>query len=373
MGSTISAAVGTRNGGAVMPNTPKDLDTVTALFDTIPSAQGGTAGGGAWPGDRNSLIAKVTVQIIRFQTINKRPVVDGVIDPGGGTLRTMNQLSSASGPGSLSASVAPAPNQLPEAMAQGISVVDVNQMPGLKPFQPVVVNAVYTRKLVRVDNCSINWFGVVVPAGSQGQGSMPHVNFTPSPWQGGYQDPGYDSFATWAGLWNDYTSVIGGQMAASGANQILVIPFYRNSQANAMGDFLDNWRDVVAAVITAALNDIDPFLLRDTFTFDPIVTSSFSNGWVAHQHFNSKGNGAAAATKTLFDLDGVAGGSNWVPTNGVIYRNRQAPGSGNPMGNVWYVGGRWGSRFVPLYGGNMNTHACCRNHLLYHGLFLNCR
>jgi len=373
MGSSITAAVGIRNGGAVMPNTPQDMATITALFDTISPDNAGTAGISSWAGDRNTLIAQLTAQITMFQQKNNRPVVDGVIDPGGGTLRTMNQLSSGPVNTGFSASVAPPPNQLSEVVSRGMPVVDVNTMPGLGPLQPATVNPTFIRKLVRVDNCSIKWFAVVIPVDCQGQGSMPHLNFTPTPWQGGYQDPGYDSFESWAQLWDDYTWEIGGQMTASGADQILVIPFYRNSQSKAMGDFLDNWHDVVAAVITAALNDLDPFMLRDTFTFDQIVTSSFSNGWVAHQHFNQKGNGSAAATRVLFDLDGVAGGSNWVPANGVIYRNRPSPAGGNPVGNIWYVGGRWSSKFAAMYGGNMNTHACCRNHLLYHGLFLKCR
>jgi hypothetical protein len=245
-------------------------------------------------------------------------------------------------------------------------------MPGFRPIQPLVANASYTRKLVRVEGCSINWFGVVVPTACKGQGSIPHINFTPTPEQGHYYDPGYDAFTSWAQLWDDYTSVIGGQVAASGVDQILVLPFYKNGQQRNLGDFLINWRNAVAEAITAALISIDPFMLRDTFTYDQIVSSSFSNGWVAHQGFNTQAAGAASATTILFDLDGVAGGSNWRPPNGVIYQNRQSPVNNNPAGMVWYVGGRWGDKFPPLYGGQLNTHAACRNHLLYHGLFTYC-
>jgi len=56
---------------------------------------------------------------------------------------------------------------------------------------------------------------------------------------------------------------------------------------------------------------------------------------------------------------------------GVIYLNRSAPGRLNPVDRNWYVGGRW-QRFAPFYGGNLNTHACCRNHLLYHAVWDNC-
>jgi hypothetical protein len=173
-------------------------------------------------------------------------------------------------------------------------------------------------------------------------------------------------------LWADYTDIPGGQMAGTGADQILVSPFYRTSQAySGLGDFLNNWQDVVSAVIAAAINSIDPLRLRDGFEFTRIVSSSFSNGYVAHKQFQEKANGAADMTDVLFDLDGVAGGSTWRPSKGVIYLNRQPPGMLNPVGMNWYVGGRW-QRFAPFYGGNFNTHACCRNHLLYHGVWQYC-
>jgi hypothetical protein len=129
----------------------------------------------------------------------------------------------------------------------------------------------------------------------------------------------------------------------------------------------------VSAVVTAAINSIDPYMLRDTFTFDRIVSSSFSNGYVAHQGFHNKAAGAAAMTDVLFDLDGQAGGSTWRPAKGVIYLNR-TPGAVNPVGGrQWYVGGRWEPKFKPLYGGgNVNGHAASRNHLLYHGLWQFC-
>jgi hypothetical protein len=242
-------------------------------------------------------------------------------------------------------------------------------MAGIKPFGWTALKADYIRKLVYVDSGSINWFGVVCARGSFG--SVPHINFTPTPIQGGYPDTTYGSFGGWGRLWADYTSVIGGQMVAAGVDQILVIPFYRTSQSGKLGDFLANWKEVVSAVITAAINSIDPYYLRDTYSFDHICSSSFSNGWVAHQNFYSHATGAASMTDVLFDLDGQAGGSHWRPPEGIIYQNRGAPGS-NPIGNVWYVGGRWGASYSTLYGGTLNSHAACRNHLLYHGLWLCC-
>ncbi|MGH7467861.1 MAG: hypothetical protein ACRENP_07705 [Longimicrobiales bacterium] len=359
-----------------MTNQPGDLTTITDLFDRIAFSDGGTREiGGLWATERALLIAEVTAEIVRFQTINNRPVVDGVIDPGGGTLKLMNQLASEPSPVTIRATVMPAPDGLAEAVGpKGMFVVEPSSLPGLGQMRKLVANTSYVRKLVRVDGSSITWYGVVVPRTASGQaiGRIPHINFTPTPIQGGYIDANYGSFAGWGGLWNDYTELIGGQLAASGADQVLVIPFYKTSQQRNLGDFLSNWREVVSAVATAALNAVDPFFLRNTFTFDRIVSSSFSNGYLAHQIFNTQAVRAASMTDFIFDLDGQAGGSTWRPANGVIYQNRMTPGRANPVGNNWYVGNRW-SDFKSLYGGGyVNGHAASRNHLLYHGLWLMC-
>lgn len=375
MAVSISAAVGIRNGVQMMPNTPGDLAKITDLFDRIHVRDGGTMEiGGLWQTERMALISELAAQIVTFQTTNNRPIIDGAIDRDGGTLREMNRLAD-SGPG-------PSPSNSAEVVATGrdedystqFFAANVATLPGLGLLMPESHNIDISRRLVRIDGCSIKWFGVVVPATGQSQSgqSVPHIHFTPTPIQGGYADSQYESFNGWMQLWADYTDIPGGQMAGAGADHILVTPFYKTAQAyTGMGDFLNNWRQVVSAVIAAAINSIDPLRLRDGFEFDRIVSSSFSNGYVAHKQFYEKATGAADMTDVLFDLDGVAGGSTWRPPKGVIYLNRQPPALLNPVGANWYVGGRW-QNFAPFYGGNLNTHACCRNHLLYHALWQYC-
>jgi hypothetical protein len=382
MAKKISAAVGTSDGKKHVPNYPKDLTTITSLFDRIPVVQGGTAKSGTtWAQDHTQLIAQVTAQIIKFQTVNRRPSIDGVVDAKGGTLRTMNE-EAISGPGDtgIDATVMPAPKGFPELVNQGLWVADIASVSGKGELLPVAKGAAFVRKLVKVDDCSIKWFGVVLPNGFTGQGSTPHINFTPRPGQNthqNYQDGGYDQFDAWIPLWADYTNVIGSQLAASGCDQILVIPFYRNEQwMGGLGDFLTNWHEVIAQVITAALDSLDPLMLRDTFTFSEIVSSSFSNGWNPHKNFFTDGVGVEKATRVLFDLDGVGAHppSTWFPAKGVFYRNQASPVPGNnQVGSSFYVGGRWGAKFISKYPGGINTHAACRNHLLFHGLLTRCR
>jgi len=357
---TIAQAVGIRNGVTIMPNEPTDLQTVTGLLDRIPLSNGGTAATpGLWSDDRTVLIGEVAAAIVTFQTVNNRPTIDGVVDPGGGTISLMNQLATAL---PVTATV-----EQEDENSQLWVVAEPSSLPGNSPLQPLEISPQLTRKLVRVSGTSIKWFGVVVPRNEAGEilGDAPHIFFTPSPGQGGYQDGTYDPFTQWMPLWDKYTSCIGSQLVASTTPQILVIPFYKNAQSGNLGSFLTNWQEVVSAVLTAAIDSIDPLFLRDKFEFDKIFSSSFSNGIVTLQNFSTQGVGVAAMTQMAFDLDGQASGSTWRPSVGVSYRNTAAPQGINPSGSDWYVGGRF-AQIRPSYSGTTDHNLCPL--LLLHGL-----
>lgn len=357
---TITQAVGIRYGKTMMPNNQNDLRTITNLLDRIPAANGGTAAAPRlWSSDRTLLITQVTAAVTLFQTINRRPTIDGVADPGGGTIGAMNRLAA---PGPISATVV---NQ--DVNSQLWVVAEPSSMNGRGSLLTRDISPSLTRKLVSVSGSSIKWFGVVLPLNQSGgvAGGAPHIFFTPSPWQGNFFDGGYDQFTSWNGLWDKYTSIIGSQLVASGASHILVIPFYKNSQTGNLGNFLNNWREVISSVITAAINATDPLFLRDTYQFTEIFSSSFSNGITSHQNFNTRGINAESMTRLTFDLDGQAAGSNWRPNNGIIYLNTPAPHGTNPVGTHFHVGGRF-ANLHPRYPGTSDHNLC--PFLLYHGL-----
>jgi len=249
-------------------------------------------------------------------------------------------------------------------------VADPTSLDGTRPLRRRDISPSITKILVSVDGSSIKWFGVVVPQNSAGQivGGAPHIFFTPSPWQ--HQPPcvdgAYDQFdSVWLDLANKYTSIIGSQLVVSGAPQILVMPIYKNAQASNLGDFLTNWKEVISAVVTEAISSMDPLFLRDRFDFNRIYSSSFSNGIVTHQNFNTQGAGAASMTRMGFDLDGQAAGSLWQPSRAVIY-STAAPSGINPVGTKWFVGGRFGD-IRPGYMPGTSDHSLCP-FLLLHGL-----
>jgi len=369
---SISAAVGTRNGVTPLPNLQRDLETIMDLFDRIGSSDGGTSDIPVpWATDRNLLIAEITGQIAVFQAMHSPATVDMAIDPGGGTLRTMNRL--ASDP-LASATVASSVGSYAQDFVTSNPIfADPPSLPGQAPLRPVGQKVEYSRRLVSYSGSSIKWFGVLVPSNVGNPATaIPHIFFTPTPIQGGYRDENYDSFGGWEQLWHDYTDRIGSLIAASGVNQILVVPFYKTMQAYALGSFLQDWQETISAVVTAAFNDMNPYYVQGSYSFDKIVSGSFSNGVNAHRNFHTMGVGASDMTKVLFDLDGVAqtGGSNWRPSKGIIYQNRGSPTGQNPMGNNWYVGGRWKDfdQYKPQT--SQYSHHACSEHLLYHGLII---
>jgi hypothetical protein len=124
------------------------------------------------------LIAQVTAAIVAFQTINRRPTIDGVVDPNGGTLRLMDQLAGA---GRISATVVRG-----DVNSQLWVVADPASLDGTNPLQSRSISPQLTRKLVSVSGSSIKWFGVVVPRDqSGGSGGRPHISSPPRPGKAG--------------------------------------------------------------------------------------------------------------------------------------------------------------------------------------------
>lgn len=377
----ISDAVGIRNGVRPCPNRQPDLEKIRDLFDAIPTDAGGTRDSiGTWATARPLLIAEIAAQITIFQGAQPGLTVDGAIDKSGNTLKRMNAIAAAQGgvtmiTATVSHDVAPYSETGTDV---SFTAIDSFSMPGTGPLKIIRDRWSYVRRLVRVENCSIKWFGVVfnAPGGTPQFGSVPHIYFTPHPSQGRppYLDPGYDSFTTWRKLWHDYTQAPGRQVVTAGKDQVLVVPFYTNAQhRGGLGDFLQNWKETVSTVVTAAIDSIDATALRTRFEFNEIYSTSFSDGWIPHRQFHTEGAGVQQMTTRVIDLDGQAAHppSHWRPAKGIIYLDQPPPRLGNPVGNLWYVGHRWSRQIMADdWGGAFTGHAACSSYLLYHAMRL---
>ena len=373
--------MGIRNGVRPCPNVQADLIKIRDLFDAIPTDAGGTRDSiGTWSTVRAILIAEIAAQITIFQAAPPGDLtVDGAVDPLGTTLKRMNAIAAAQSGGvtmitaTVSHDVAPYSETGTDI---SFTAIDSFTMPGTGPLKIIRDRWSYVRRLVRVENCSIKWFGVLfnAPGGTAQFGSVPHIYFTPHPSQGHYYDPGYDSFTTWRKLWHDYTQAPGRQIVTAGKDQVLVVPFYTNAQhRGGLGDFLQNWQETVTTVVTAAIDSIDPTALRSRFEFNEIYSTSFSDGWIPHRQFHTEGVGVQQMTTRVIDLDGQAAHqpSHWRPAKSIVYLDQPPPRLGNPVGNLWYVGHRWSRQIMADdWGGAFTGHAACSSYLLYHGMRL---
>ena len=377
---TISDSVGIRYGTRPCTNRRADLDKIRDLFDTIPTEAGGTRDTaiGEWATVTAELIIEIAAQITIFQEIQPGLTVDGAIDKNGNTLKRMNALAAGqSGVRFITATIEHDVAPYSE-IAQDVhfTAIDPSSMPGTGPLRINSHSWSYVRRLVRVDNCSIKWFGVLFNAtgGTVQFGSVPHIYFTPHPAQGGYLDPGYDSFKSWHKLWHDYTQAPGRQIVTANKDQVLVVPFYTNAQhQGGLGDFLLNWKEAVTTVVTAAIDSIDPTALRSRFEFKEIYSTSFSDGWIPHSRFFGEGLNVEQMTTRVIDLDGQAAHppSRFRPSKGIIYLDQPPPRGMNPRGNEWYVGGRWTQKIMmDDWKGRFTGHAACSSYLLYHGMRL---
>lgn len=227
--------------------------------------------------------------------------------------------------------------------AEVLHAADPASVAGTQPLEVRSITPPMTRVLLRVEGTSIKWFGVAMARSGSGRArtGAPLVFFTPSPWQGGYRDPDYDAFTRWRRLFDRYTWAMGAQLAASTAPMVLVIPFYRSDQSGSLGSFLREWRAVLKAVLTKAYHTVDPLALRADYRFEHLYAASFSNGIATQRNFVTAGAGVADALRMSYNLDGQASGLLWNATRSMSYDNVRPRAAVNPVGNHWYLGGRF--------------------------------
>jgi hypothetical protein len=196
----ISNSVGT--GGI---NLAADVIAVKEAFNEIPAKLGA-------PPEVLTPDDEVTQQlidaIINFQAFHHLPIVDGLISPNKATHKRINLVLDFLVAPEPTATVTPLPSSLHMSVGpESYTVASPASLPGVGPLQRLDVATRYERRLMHVNESSINWFGVVLPnpLPEDGYLGVPHLFFTPTPIQGGYVDSNYPTFTGWNQLWDDYT------------------------------------------------------------------------------------------------------------------------------------------------------------------------
>jgi hypothetical protein len=318
--TNISSPVGIRNGQTTMLNAPADLAIVTDLFDRIPMANGGSAElFGVWSNDRTDLIQEVADQIVTFQSKNQMAVTDGVIDPGGGTIKLMNKLAA-------DRLLTPVPGD-PAWEDWGYTALPQlshNKVPEITweltfnpPGAPRAMNtrAYKCDKALGTPHIGIGWpTGVTKP-------SAYLIYFHHSL---GQQAADYASAeARFKKGIGDY--LIGRmkgmeQIAWSGKDVCLVVP---EPTFAGQGIFDNNEK-----LITEALKEIDADLTGgETRDLPPLLVASYSDGLGRLNNFMNSCPSLRKTVRGIYDFDGLYVGrfagitmSNWSNAGATVYR-----------------------------------------------------
>ena len=293
----IHSPVGIRNGQTPMTNAPADLAIVTDLFDRIPMNSGGSAENfGIWSKNRDDLIQEVADQIVAFQRTNGMTVIDGVLDPGGRTLKLMNKLAADK----LVTPLQGDPGwedwgytRLPQLIHNKVPEIDWElTFGGASQFRAMDTRAYTCDRAMGTPHVGISWpMGVKKPSAyllyfhhSIGQEGTDYV-------------PSGVRFKKGIG---DY--LIGrmkgmDQIAYSGKNVCLVVP---EPTFAGQGVFSYNEK-----LITEALKEIDADLSGETRDLPPLLTASYSDGLERMQHFMENCPSLRRTVKAMYDFDGL--------------------------------------------------------------------
>jgi hypothetical protein len=312
----ITQAVGIRNGVTMMPNTDRDLETVTGLLDRISLLNGGTATTPRlWlKNNKTLLISQVTAAIVAFQTINlvalqklnRKAVIDGAVDRDGSTIKLMNQLA------------APIPDTITQKNPPKLTAVHKVTNPIVRPsvtvtpiasfrFVPDTLIAEIHEFLFEVRKAgSLFWVGAAIPKGTT-DFTRVQVYFHPTVVNGGVvhaTDTDYKDFkGGWSRSIQRYVAMQGGQLAGAGRLMPLLVPFTTMAAlvSPAKNMFNDRPVETLNAIMAAIQSEITPHSSRKPMLSN-VGVSSFSSGITALRLFLTAMS-SSGLVKEIIDFD----------------------------------------------------------------------
>lgn len=274
--TTLSGPVGIRNGVAQVQNSPVDQGRIIRLLWAIDPGNAGMKGISNPPaaGGPRRCNAELAGAIAAFQAFwtqrGDLTVADGVVDPGGRTLRKLDALANGAGPapappidpGFIDLNILRFQQTLPGTAAalDAPAIVPSSVIPFL--FRPVPKGAILSSTNVKgtisefrfkiEKNGAIFWVGAAVPAGTI-DFSRVYIFFHPDT----ISVADDASYPTFSGRWRDsvtnYVWELGVQMAAMKAMPVIV-PFMTNaSRSNnpRTNLFADRGADTLDDIMTA--------------------------------------------------------------------------------------------------------------------------
>jgi hypothetical protein len=244
MAVELDGPVGLRERRVPVRNLKPDQQKVIELLARIPVSEGGRKEAWATPpaaGAGGACPKPLADAIWEFQ-LHWRDVkkefrkIDGVVDPGGNTLRKLNALARADldGPGGKKPSTIGGISVQQTLPMDKVTVHDVS-VPAVAPwgmmaplFQETVVDSRIHEMLFKVEKDGARfWVGAAVPAGTLDY-TRAHLYFHPTVINGGTVHATEGDYREFIGGWSDniyrYVPMQGGQLAAA-TSVTLLVPF----------------------------------------------------------------------------------------------------------------------------------------------------
>lgn len=297
---TIQKSVGI-NGGI---NLPFDVPKIGAALVAIGPDRGGIS---AVP----LSISALGEAIKQFQIRQQLPARDGRVDPGGKTLKKINEI--------LNGGVLPIP-PLPNIRTGAVkNIPDMIKGINRSANTPIEASLLsdWVIKWGTVEGGGIihffeldedvvpNWFGVLVPNGLASFEHL-HIFFHPTPSNRqiddrDYKTPGKGRFREILHYLNDDDLAI--QFCAAQSGQILVMPLMTQGAVDTCGIFPQRWETIMLQILEQ-LAALEMYQFTPPKSISSIVVSSFSNGITYSSAFRSRAN-LGKRLRGVIDFDGI--------------------------------------------------------------------
>lgn len=313
----ISGPVGIRNGTQQVTNAAEDQRKIIGLLWAVDAKDGGKSG--VWPqppapGAARQCAPLLAEAILDFQKVmqsrGQLRKADGVIDPGGQTLRRLDALAASQlvGPGGIDPSLIwfrqtnPADRTAAHEVTQ--MVLSPLMLGGM--FQEVSQTGSIHEFLfeMRKDG-AVYWVGAAVPKGTT-DFSRVQVFFHPTVIQNGVvhaADSDYPEFrGGWSGSLQRYVAMQGGQLAGARLTP-LIVPFMTTAASSGKAPaymFATRPVETLNAIMTAVRDELVQGL-AEPVRVAQIGVSSFSSGIGAMRLFIRHFGGGLIVETTDFD------------------------------------------------------------------------
>lgn len=253
-----------------------------------------------------------------FQKTQRLPIRDGKVDPGGGTLRRINEILNPGG-------VIPPTPSMPARTGNIRPMTDISGLAGtvnLVTWTPIetslVSETVFQWRGVSgkgniyyfelEENVVPKWFGIIVPEGVSSFDKA-HIFFHPTPGQVHlktgeqvYKDAQYHTLGSWSQIFHYLSDQMGSQFCAAGKDRVMVMPLMTQGAAESCGVFPQQWESIVSRIF-GMLKSGDMSASAPLVSISSVVVSSFSSGITYSHHFRSRAN-LGSRLAGVIDFDG---------------------------------------------------------------------